>query len=163
MSALDIVRKLTRMRVVPVTLAQAQAFVSAHHRHNNPPRGWKFGVGLANGYGDLIGVATAGRPVARLLAAPTTLEVNRTCTTGVRNANSMLYGAIRRAAVALGYERIYTYTQEGESGASLRAAGFRVDASLPARPNWHDNSARGKRLSAPDSTTSSPRVRWVWP
>ncbi|EJP7633356.1 TPA: XF1762 family protein, partial [Escherichia coli] len=42
----------------------------------------------------LTGVATAGRPVARHFDDGLTLEVNRTCTTGERNANSALYGAV---------------------------------------------------------------------
>jgi hypothetical protein len=149
------------MKIVPITLKQAQAFVREHHRHNKPPVGWKFGVGLTNANGELIGVATAGRPVARMLAGA--LEVNRTCTTGERNANSMLYGAVRRAAVALGYTQIYTYTQQDECGSSLRAAGFRVDKTLPAKPNWYQSSRRGKTLNDPSEPSGVARVRWVWP
>jgi hypothetical protein len=85
----------------PITLAEARAFVGEHHRHNKPPVGWKFGVGVERA-GSLVGVAAAGRPVARLLADRFTLEVNRTCTDGSMNANSMLYGAVWRAAKALG-------------------------------------------------------------
>lgn len=48
----------------------------------------------------------------------------------------MLYGASARAAKALGYRRAYTYTLAEESGASLRAAGWELDAELPARPTW---------------------------
>ncbi len=65
----------------------------------------------------------AGRPVARAFDDGLTLEVNRTCTDGTRNANSMLYGAVWRAARAMGYARCITYTQHDESGASLKAAG----------------------------------------
>jgi len=54
-----------------------------------------------------------------------TVEINRTCTTGERNVNSFLYGACRRAAVALGYKRLVTYTLPEEGGASLRGAGYR--------------------------------------
>lgn len=54
-----------------------------------------------------------------------TLEVNRTCTDGTKNANSMLYGACRRAAFALGYRKLLTYTLPSESGGSLRAAGWK--------------------------------------
>lgn len=149
------------MKIIPITLAQARAFVREHHRHNKPPTGWKFGVGLANDNGDLIGVATAGRPVARALAG--TLEVNRTCTTGERNANSMLYGAIRRAAVAMGYEKIYTYTQADECGASLRAAGFHVDKELPPRGNWAESSVSGRSKRDSNEPSGVARVRWVWP
>jgi hypothetical protein len=53
-----------------------------------------------------------------------------------RNANSLLYGAAWRAAKALGYRRLITYTQDGESGASLRGAGWRVVAELEPRAGW---------------------------
>jgi hypothetical protein len=39
--------------------------------------------------------------VARHYDDGLTLEVNRTCTDGTRNANSMLYGAVWRAAKAM--------------------------------------------------------------
>lgn len=77
-----------------------------------------------------------GRPVARNYDDGLTLEVNRTATDGTKNANSCLYGAAWRAAKALGYQRLITYTQEGESGASLRAAGWRVLAERKERKGW---------------------------
>jgi hypothetical protein len=78
-----------------------------------------------------------GRPVARHFDDGLTLEVNRTATDGSRNANSMLYGAAWRAASALGYCRLITYTQAGESGSSLRAAGWKVVGERPARGSWN--------------------------
>ncbi len=41
-----------------------------------------------------------------------------------KNACSFLYGAAARAAAAMGYKRIITYTLESENGASLRASGW---------------------------------------
>ncbi len=67
-----------------------------------------------------------GRPVARMSDDGWTLEVNRVCTDGARNACSMLYGAAWRAAKALGYRRLVTYTLPEEGGASLRAAGWKL-------------------------------------
>jgi hypothetical protein len=119
------------MRIVPITLKTAQEFVKAHHRHNKPPVGHKFSIGVETDWGLLIGVACAGRPVARLFDNGLTLEVNRTCTVGDRNANSMLYGAVWRAAKAMGYRRCITYTQHDESGASLRAVGWTRVKDLP--------------------------------
>jgi hypothetical protein len=55
-----------------------------------------------------------------------TLEVTRLCTDGTRNACSFLYGAAARAAFALGYHRIGTYTLPEEGGASLRATGWKL-------------------------------------
>ena len=147
------------MRVVPITLREAQAFVSEHHRHNAPPRGWKFGVGLRVG-DTLVGVATAGRPVARHFDDGLTLEVNRTCTDGTKNANSMLYGATWRAAKAMGYRRGITYIQGDETGASLRAAGWRRVKVLPARKSWAESSKALKDLRDPVGTGGVYRELW---
>lgn len=127
---------MSDMRVVPVDLATARDFVAAHHRHHQPPIGHKFSVGVAKG-DHLVGVAIVGRPVSRVIQSEgNTLEVIRTATDGTPNANSMLYGACKRAAFALGYDRLITYTQDGETGASLRAAGYRVLAQRPPRKGW---------------------------
>lgn len=55
-----------------------------------------------------------------------TLEVTRLCTDGARNACSFLYGAAARAAFALGFRRIGTYTLPEEGGASLRGVGWKL-------------------------------------
>ena len=120
------------LELQPITFAEACAFIAQHHSHHLPPQGWKFGIGVnAPGDGDyderkIIGVITIGRPVARMLDDGWTLEVTRCCTIGTKNAASMLYGAARRAAFALGYKRLITYTLADEHGTSLIAAGYRV-------------------------------------
>jgi len=144
------------LTIVPVTFRQACAFITAHHRHHPPPRGMKFALGVANDAGELVGVATVGRPVARQLDDGRTVEVTRTCTVGYRNANSMLYGAAWRAARALGYHRLITYTQQGEPGASLRAAGLQPVADLRARRGW-DTPSRPRQARGVDSVS---RTRW---
>ena len=144
------------LRIVPVSFADACAFVAEHHRHHKPPVGHKFSIGVAAG-AQLVGVAIVGRPVSRVIAAEGgTLEVIRSATDGTRNANSMLYGACRRAAFALGYDRLITYTQDGESGASLRAAGYRVIASRPARKGW-DTPSRPRDMKG---TENVARTLW---
>jgi hypothetical protein len=123
------------LRLVPISFKDAAGFVAMWHRHNVPPIGHKFSVGVANDE-TLVGVAIVGRPVARHYDDGFTLEVNRTCTDGTSNANSMLYGAAQRAAFALGYTRLITYTQADESGSSLRAAGWHVIGERPSRKGW---------------------------
>jgi hypothetical protein len=113
------------LTLVPVTLGEANAFVAKWHRHHKPVPGAKFCVGVAKD-GNVCGVAIVGRPIARMADDGWTLEVNRTCTDGTKNANSLLYGAVRRASWALGFKRLITYTLAKEGGASLRAAGFRL-------------------------------------
>ncbi|GAA5156407.1 MULTISPECIES: XF1762 family protein [Amycolatopsis] len=145
-------RKLT---IVPVTFREAAEFIQAHHRHHKPPRGMKFALGVAAGH-ELVGVATVGRPVARHLDDGLTVEVTRTCTDGTRNANSALYGAAWRTARALGYRRLISYTQDGETGASLRAVGMKPVAVLRARAGWNTRS----RPRESRDTDWVPRVRW---
>lgn len=150
------------LRVVPVTFREACDFVKALHRHNKPPVGHKFSIGLLDDDAGLVGVAMAGRPVARALDDGYTLEVTRTCTDGSKNANSMLYGAVWRAARAMGYARCVTYTQHGETGASLRAAGWVRAAELPARSSWA-NATRDEKLRAmrdPTGNGGVSRTRW---
>ena len=144
------------LRTVPVSWQDACAFVGMWHRHLRPPRGHKFSLGVADELDILRGVAIVGRPVARLLDDGLTLEVNRTATDGTRNANSMLYGAAWQAARALGYRRLITYNQQGESGASLRGAGYRVVAERPARPGWNMPS-RPRELHGDEGI---PRTLW---
>lgn len=69
------------------------------------------------------------------------MEVTRLCTDGEPNGCSMLYGAARRAAIAKGYRRGLTYILASETGASLRAAGWRFLWHVPGR-SWDTPSRR---------------------
>ena len=123
-----------RFDLVPMDLDAANAFVRAHHRHHPPVIGHKFSLGAME-RDQLVGVAIIGRPVARPLDTGWTLEVTRCCTDGTRDACSFLYGAAWRATRALGFRRLVTYTLQSESGASLRAAGWRTVGETPGR-SW---------------------------
>lgn len=122
------------LTVVPLSLGEANAFVARHHRHSVPTVGHKFSVGAALD-GEVVGVAIVGRPVARGLDDGWVLEVLRVCTDGTRNACSILYATCWRAARALGYRKVVTYTLASESGASLKAAGYRVVGEVKKR-SW---------------------------
>jgi hypothetical protein len=149
-----------KLRIVPTSLREANAFVQALHRHHKPVTGTKFALAVADEAGAVRGVALVGRPVSRRLDNGWTLEVNRCCTDGARNACSMLYGACRRAARAMGHDPIYTYTLKEESGASLRAAGFvcEGEAGSPAK-NWHSRPNR-KALPVGDDLVGG-KLRWI--
>jgi hypothetical protein len=123
------------LRVVPISFRMARELVLDFHRHHGPPRGQKFSLGAARG-SVLVGAAIVGRPVARHFDNGSTLEVTRCVTWGDADTGSFLYAAARRATFALGYDRLITYTQAGESGSSLRGAGWHVVARRPAHPGW---------------------------
>lgn len=146
---------MSDLELVPVSFADACAFVAAWHRHNAPPNGHRFSLGVAAG-ATLVGVAIVSHPVARHLMDGQTLEVIRTATDGTPHANSMLYGACWRAAKALGYRRLVTFTQHDETGASLRAAGWRVVAERPARGGWN----RPSRPREDHGTAHVARTLW---
>jgi hypothetical protein len=126
------------MEITPITLKEANAFVAKLHRHHKPVPGSKFSVAVSEGE-RVVGVAIVGRPVARHLDDGWTLEVNRCCTDGTQNACSMLYGASWRAAKALGYRRLITYTLPEEGGASLRASNWKL-LGLRGGGSWNRTS-----------------------
>lgn len=109
--------------LIPVSLKEANSFVAIHHRHHKSVTGHKFSIGCEQS-GKLVGVVIASRPVSRYLDNGLTLEVTRLCTTGEKNVCSMLYSAAARAAKAMGYRKIITYTLETERGASICAEGW---------------------------------------
>ena len=134
-------------------LNQANAFVRAHHRHHGPVRGAKFCIAVA-AESEVVGVAIIGRPRARMLDDGWTLEVNRSCTLGTKNACSMLYGACRRIALEMGYKRLITYTLSTESGESLIAAGWKR-TGLTRAESW-------SRQSRPRTDARPPEVKVRW-
>lgn len=144
-----------RYAVVPLPLAEANAFVARHHRHHGPVVGHKFALGLADRDGQVRGVAIVGRPVARMLDDGLTLEVTRLATDGSKDACSALYGAARRAAFALGYRKLVTFILRSEPGTSLRAAGWKVVGEASGGGTW-------SRPSRPrvDAHPLEPKLRW---
>jgi len=112
------------LEVVPITITEANELVNRWHRHHRPVQGGLFAVAVAAG-DSIVGAAIIGRTQARMSDDGWTVEVTRCATDGTKNACSKLYRAAWRAASALGWKRLVTYTLPDEGGASLRAAGFR--------------------------------------
>lgn len=155
-------QRASLLTIVPVTFAQACEFVADYHRHLAPPPGHKFSAGVVHVASEtLAGVVIVGRPVARHFDDGQTLEVLRTATDGTRNACSALYATAWRAAQALGYTRLITYTQPGigENGASLRAAGWSVVAHRPSHSGWN----RPSRPRTDHGSAGVQRALWEAP
>jgi hypothetical protein len=141
-----------RISAVPIDFDAAADFVRLHHRHHTPPQGHKFSIG-ASFDGALVGVVIVGRPVSRGRQDGFTLEITRLCTIGHKNACSFLYGAAARAAFAMGYRRVGTYTLKSEPGTSLLAAGYKIVAEVkgrswdcPSRPRTDKHPTEDKLL-----------------
>ncbi len=142
------------MEAVPIHIKEANAFVAKYHRHSLPTVGGKFAVGAIK-QGKLVGVAVAGRPVARPLDDGKTIEILRVCTDGTPNCCSFLYARVAKIARLFGYTRVITYTLEEESGASLRAVGGRVVGRVEAR-EWSAPSRHRKS----QAVYRKKKLRW---
>jgi hypothetical protein len=141
-----------KMTLIPLELAEANAFVTKVHRHHGPVVGHKFSLGAVKDE-QVVGAAIVGRPVSRMRDDGHTLEVTRLATDGTRNACSFLYGACARAVFALGYRRLGTYILASENGATLKASGWRLIGeagggswSVPSRPRVDKHPLQKKLL-----------------
>lgn len=131
-----------RLVLVPLTRRAANAYIGEHHRHHGKVVGDLFRVGIRCGE-RLVGCAVVGRPVSRIIQRdePQICELVRLCVGEGAPGNTLrtLHGAVLRAAWALGYTRVITYTLKTESGNSMRDAGYRVLGERKGR-SWNTRS-----------------------
>jgi hypothetical protein len=144
-----------QLNLCPITVKAARAWVRQTHRHLPYVQGGLFAVSI-RADGELCGVAVAGNP-SRTWQGTGRICISRCSTDGTENGCSMLYGALCRAAKALGYIEAWTYTMPSEPGTSLRAAGF-IDMGLTDGGEWDRPS---RRRSA--AVCSEPKRRWMRP
>lgn len=142
------------MNAVPITLREAFEFVRRTHRHHRPPQGAIFAIGASIDGQEVCAVVVVGRPVARMADNGWTAEVTRLASDGSRNSCSFLYRHAWRAARAMGYRKLITYTLPTESGSSLRGAGFKCIGESGGG-SW-------SRKSRPrvDTHPTQTKIRW---
>lgn len=141
------------LRIAPCTARRAKLYVADQHRHLPRVQGGLFAVGVVDEAGVYRGVGIAGNP-ARVWQGTGRVSILRVATDGAPNACSMIYGALCRAAKALGYREVWTYTLPEEPGTSLRAAGFEEQGL--SRGGEHDRPSRPRAPAA----QPGPKRRW---
>ena len=147
------------LKLIPLTLKEANEFVIKYHRHNKRCVGCKFCLG-AIFYRTLVGVAIVGRPIARKLADPLVMEVNRNCVSpeAPKGTCSFLYSRSMKVWQSMGGKKLITYTLETESGASLRGAGFKQEAiTQPFKKGKGWTTRKGRVWQ---KIQLIPRIRW---
>jgi len=142
------------LAIAPCSVKEAMMLVRMWHRHLPDLQGGLFAAKVVTETGECVGVAVAGNP-SRVWQGDARIVISRVATVGHENACSALYGALCRAAKALGYREAWTYTLPEEPGTSLRAAGF-MDMGLTAGGEW----SRPSRRRAP-AVRSEPKRRWL--
>ena len=128
------------LSIAPITVTAARRHVTLLHRHLPRVQGGLFAAAVVDAAGQTRGVAIAGNP-AQAWQGTRRITILRCATDGTPNACTKLYGAVCRAARALGYVEAWTYSFPDEPGTSLRAAGFAErgrtaggEYSRPSRP-----------------------------
>lgn len=150
-----------RLKVVPLTLREANEYIEAHHRHHGRVVGHRFSIAVVDGeyagVQSILGIAVVGRPVSRGFNPRMVAEVTRLCTDGALHVASKLYAACWRACRALGFESLVTYTLDSESGTSVRAAGW--------YPVWKTRGGSWSTDKRPrvDKAPMSPKILWAAP
>lgn len=157
---------MSGLRPFRVELADANAFVEAHHRHHDPVLNHRFSLGVGDDDG-LRGVAIVERPKAKGIDQSLVLEVTRVATDGRRNACSWLYAAVARIAWWMGVRAVVTYTlADVESGASLRAVGWWPERLDERDFDWNSAGRGGQMtldvLPPKRGQDLGPKVRWLW-
>ena len=115
------------MKVIPISLKEANEYVDNFHRHTKGSRGHKFSIGASDDE-NLIGVAIVGRPISRHLDDGFTAEVLRVCVKedSPKNTCSFLYGRCWRIWQQMGGMKMITYTLKSESGSSIKALDWKI-------------------------------------
>lgn len=164
-----------RMKLAPITVKAALKQVRAWHRHLPELQGGLFAVQLVapdsvfDGTLHCVGVGVAGNP-SQVWQGTGRIVISRCAITeglpkvidssGVEHAApgcTLVYNALARAAQALGYREVWTYTLPDEDGRSVKAAGF-TDMGLTDGGEW---SRPSRQRSA--AVCSQPKRRWLRP
>lgn len=156
------------MIAVPMELKEAQAYINQYHRHHEASHRDKFRIAASDG-NNILGVIQVGRPVSRVLDNGKTLEVLRLCTQGDKDVCSFLYSRAARIAREMGYEKIITYILESESGISLKASGWELEAdnvggsdwNVPSRPREVVTAQLSLLETKPKYPIGVKKQRWV--
>ncbi len=139
---------MTELRIIPLTLKQANGLVEKLHRHHKPCVGHRFSIGVIDETGVIRGAAIVGRPVGREIPQYVVSEVTRLVTDGTENVCSMLYGAAARISKEMGFLKIQTYILESEPGTSLKASGWNFE-DWTSGGDWNHSWRKGRRTDQP--------------
>jgi len=147
-----------KLVAIPMKLTEAIEFVRNFHRHNKPPIGGLFAVGVSDGE-QCKGVAIVSRPVSRFLDDGKTVEVIRCCVVddAPKGSCSFLYARCWNAAKELGWQKMITYTLQSESGSSLKGAGWKVIAELKGSTGKGWTTRAGREWQ---EVTGQSKFRW---
>jgi hypothetical protein len=137
----------------PIGIIAANEFVREHHRHlGRVYWGARFALAVADQSGVIQGVAIVSLPINKESNGGFVGEVRRVCTRpgAPHNCCSMLYAHCWKVWKDMGGSRLVTYTLKGETGTSLKAAGWRRVAASRGHKwggSWDTHPRKGTRVN----------------
>lgn len=143
-----------KLSLAPCTVKAALRHVREWHRHLPALQGGLFAASCVDPAGKVVAVAIAGNP-SRVWQGTGRIVITRVASSVGGNACGMLCGSLSRAADALGYKEVWTYTLPEEDGRTLRGAGFK-DMGLTDGGDY----GRPSRAREP-AVRPEPKRRWV--
>lgn len=148
--------------LAPCTVKAAIKKVKECHRHLPNLQGGLFAAQVIGPDGECAGVAVFGNPSRVWQNTGRGVITRCAAREGLPNvgnhaapACTMLYGALCRAAKALGYREAWTYTLPHESGQTLKGAGF-IDMGM-TDGGEHDRKSRRRK----PAVNAAPKRRWL--
>jgi hypothetical protein len=148
------------------------SFLVKYHKHHGIVQGWKFAIGLfSQGRNEVVGIAICSRPVANKTDNGEVIEVSRVCVMdGIENGCSKLLGACARIAKEMGYNKIQTFLLASESGTSMIASGWQLEAENVGGLEWNSSGKMIRTSSITDmfgnvvqKYPKEMKNRWVKP
>ena len=134
-----------RLKTKPITIKDANLFVSKYHRHHRPTtrNSGKWAISVCDvETNEIVGVAIVGNPVSASFMDGLTLEITRLCVieSAPLGTASFLISKCSKIWKLMGGEKIITYTLFHESGASLKGAGWVKVGEVKPHNNWNNKS-----------------------
>ena len=120
------------LRIVPVSLRTANAYVEKRHRHHKPVTGHKFSIGCTNAQDELVGVAivgglsaaisTTGKPLRSTVYALTEQKTPAVCCTPQHGGQRRLWAIAKSLHISLIPKAAQACAPQAGAVPGLRAA-----------------------------------------
>lgn len=153
-----------KLECKPITIKKANEFIKEHHRHHRPTTNntGRWALAAIDFNGEIQGVVIAGNPVSATYMDGYTLELTRVCAKhdSQKGTCSFLISRCSKIWRVMGGKRLITYTLDGETGASLRGAGWKAAAKVKPHKRWSNKSKVDGIARSNLPIYSMAKIRW---
>lgn len=126
------------MKIIPIDLSEANAFVLLHSDVCEIVTVCKFCLGVQNDEGKLCGISICGNAISCVYDIGYNFEIVSVCTDGDNEVCKMLYNSCVQIARTMGYHKVITFTKksESENEEGLKETGFICHGGSAIKDVW---------------------------